>query len=69
MPVYEIPPTARRFEVVKGKSGDYLVVSETTGRAGVAIPVKDQQQAEELCARLNRGEHEGRIEVDLATSA
>lgn len=64
MPVYEIPPTARRFEIVKGKGGDYLVVSETTGRAGVAIPVKDQQQAEDVCDRLNRGRHDGKIEVN-----
>ena len=63
MPVYEVPPTARRFEIVKAKAGEYLVVSETTGRAGVAIPVRDEKQAEELCGRLNRGEHDGKVEV------
>lgn len=63
MPVYEIPPAAKRFEIVKSKAGEYLVVSETTGRAGVVIPVRDQQQAEALCDRLNRGEHDGRVEV------
>lgn len=65
MPVYQIPPTARRFEVVKGKASDFLVVSETTGRGGVAIPVRDERQAEDLCGRLNRGEHDGTIEVNL----
>ena len=30
MPVYLIPPNAKRFEVVRGKAGDYMVVSETT---------------------------------------
>jgi hypothetical protein len=65
MPLYQIPPTARRFEIVKGKGGDYMVVSETTGRAGVAIPVADQRQAEEVCDRLNRGEHDGTVEVSL----
>ena len=63
MPVYQIPPTARRFEIVKSKGGDYLVVSETTGRAGVAIPVADPRQAEEVCDRLNRGDHGGTIDV------
>ena len=63
MPVYQIPPTARRFEIVRGKAGDFLVVSETTGTAGVAIPVADQEQAEAICDRLNRGDHDGRIEV------
>ena len=63
MPVYQIPTTARRFEVVRGKAGDYLVVSETTGVAGVAIPVADEQQAADVCGRLNRGEHDGTVEV------
>ena len=63
MPLYEIPPTARRFEIVRGKAGDLLVVSETTGTAGVAIPVADPAQAEQVCDRLNRGDHDGRIEV------
>ena len=63
MPVYEIPPTAKRFEIARGRDGSYVVVSETTGTAGVAIPVRDEQQANEICTRLNRGEHEGKIEV------
>ena len=65
MPVYEIPPSAKRFEIVKGKAGDLMVVSETTGRAGVIIPVRDAEQAQDVCDRLNRGEHDGRIEVVL----
>ena len=64
MPVYEIPTAARRFEIVRGKGGDYLVVSETTGTAGVAIPVADEEQARAICDRLNRGDHDGRIEVE-----
>ena len=65
MPVYQIPPDARRFEIVKGKSGDYLIVSETTGQAGVAIPVHSEEQAHEICDRLNRGLHDGTIDVPL----
>ena len=63
MPVYEIPPAAKRFEVVRSKAGEYMVVSETTGGAGVAIPARDEAHANELCGRLNRGEHDGKIEV------
>ncbi len=65
MPVYQIPPSARRFEIAKGKAGDLMVVSETTGGGGVAIPVGDAAQAEALCDRLNRGDHDGRVEVPL----
>ncbi|MGE5609359.1 MAG: hypothetical protein ACM359_08900 [Bacillota bacterium] len=65
MPIYEIPPDARRFEIVKSKSGEYMVVSETTGEAGVAIPVHSEEQAHEVCDRLNRGEHDGKIDVPL----
>lgn len=63
MPIYQSPPTAKRFEVVRGKAGDYMVVSETTGVGGVAIPVADQRQAEDVCDRLNRGDHDGTIKV------
>ena len=63
MPVYEIPPAAKRFEVVRSKAGEYMVVSETTGGAGVAIPARDERHAEELCGRLNRGELDGTVEV------
>lgn len=63
MPVYQIPPTANRFEVVRGKAGDYMLVSETTGVGGVAIPAADQQQVADVCGRLNGGDHDGTIEV------
>lgn len=63
MPVYEIPSTAKRFEIVSGQAGDLMVVSETTGRAGVVIPLRDADQAQNVCDRLNRGQHDGRIEV------
>ncbi|HEX2971745.1 MAG TPA: hypothetical protein VHP11_05400 [Tepidisphaeraceae bacterium] len=66
MPVYQIPPDARQFEIVKSKSGEYMVVSETTGQAGVAIPVHSEEQAHEVCDRLNRGQHDGTIDVPLA---
>ena len=63
MPVYEIPPAAKRFEVVRSKAGEYMVVSATTGGAGVAIPARDESHANEICGKLNCGEHDGTIEV------
>jgi hypothetical protein len=65
MPLYTIPPTFKRFEIVRGKAGDFMVVSETTGKAGVAIPCKDERQAQDVCDRLNRGDHDGTIDVPL----
>ena len=63
MPLYQIPDGAKHFEVVRGKAGDYMVVSETTGVAGVAIPAADERQAQDICDRLNRGDHDGTVEV------
>ncbi|MFT3784643.1 MAG: hypothetical protein QM770_00565 [Tepidisphaeraceae bacterium] len=65
MPLYQIPSTATRFEIVCGKDGSFLVVSQTTGTDGVAIPCKDEAQATEVCDRLNRGQHDGQIDVPL----
>ena len=65
MPVYQIPHAAKRFEIARGKDGSYVVVSETTGVGGVAIPVADERQAQDVCDRLNRGDHDGTVEVPL----
>ena len=65
MPLYQIPPDAKRFEVARSKDGSFLVVSDTRGTAGVAIPCRDEPQASDVCGRLNRGEHDGAIDVPL----
>lgn len=65
MPIYEIPPDARRFEIVRSKEGSLMVVSDTRGTGGVAIPVRSDAQAQEVCDRLNRGDHDGSVDVPL----
>lgn len=65
MPLYEIPSSATHFEIAKAKDGSFLVVSDTRGTEGVAIPCRDEAQATEVCAKLNRKEHDGHIDVPL----
>lgn len=65
MPIYEIPDHADEFEIVRSKDGSFAVVSETGGIRGVVIPCRDEAQAEDVCDRLNRGEHDGTIDVPL----
>ena len=66
MPLYQIPTSATHFEIAKSRDGSFLVVSHTTGTEGVAIPCRDEAQANEVCAKLNRRDHDGQIEVPLA---
>jgi hypothetical protein len=63
MPRYQIPPTLTRFEIVRSPRGEFMVVSETSGQGGVAIPCRDEPQAQEVCDRLNRRDHDGSIDV------
>ncbi len=65
MPLYQIPPTATRFEIARSKEGSFIVVSDTRGTDGVVIPCRDEAQAEELCAKLNRKDHAGEVDVPL----
>lgn len=65
MPLYQIPSTAKRFEIAKSKDGSVIVVSDTKGTEGVVIPCRDEAQANDVCGKLNRGEHDGQIDVPL----
>jgi len=38
-----------------------MVINDKTGKNEVIIPVRDRNQADELCRRLNAGEHNGRV--------
>ena len=63
MATYEIPKNAGKFTVVVARGGHYAVWNRKNGRDEVVIPVKSKKQAQEICARLNRGDHQGKISV------
>lgn len=73
MPVYPIPPDAGPFTVVQAGDRSFAVADERAvgdpARAAklglVFIPCRDEEQARALAERLNRGEHEGAVQVDL----
>ena len=60
---FEIPKNAGKFTVVVARGGHYAVWNRKEGKLRVSIPVRTRKQAEEVCAKLNRGEHDGAIEV------
>ena len=73
MPIYTIPPDAGPFTVVEAPDKSYAVtevraVDDAASAAKLGflfISCRDRAQAQDVCARLNRGEHDGTIQVDL----
>src|SRR5688500_3861336 len=73
MPIYTIPPDAGPFTVVEAPDrsvavADARAVKEpaTAAKLGfVFIPCRSREQADALADRLNRGDHEGTVHVDL----
>ncbi len=63
MALYRIPQNAGKFTVVTAQGGHFCVWNRKTGRHEVAIPVRNRKQAQEICDRLNRKDHNGTIEV------
>jgi hypothetical protein len=63
MATYEIPKNAGKFIVVVARRGHFAVWNRKQGRGEVTIPVKTKRQADEICRKLNRGEHQGKISV------
>ena len=63
MATYEIPKNAGKFIVVVAQGGHYAVWNRKYGKHEVSIPVKTKKQADEICARINRGQHNGKISV------
>ena len=74
MPIYTIPKGSGPFEVVQGPDGGFAVAERRAVGADAAtaanlgfvfIPCRDEQQAREVAGKLNGGEHDGTIQVDL----
>lgn len=63
MATYEIPKKAGKFIVVVARGGHYAVWNRKNGREEISIPVKSKKQAEAICAKLNRGDHDGKISI------
>jgi hypothetical protein len=63
MATYSIPPNAGKFIVVVARGGHYAVWNRKNGKAEVSIPVRTKAQAQEVCARINKGGHGGSIDV------
>ncbi len=61
MTLITIPENAGRFRVSTAKAGNYIVLNDRTGKNQIIIPCRNREQAEELCRRLNAGEHNGQV--------
>jgi hypothetical protein len=58
------PPAAEESGTLpsRDQQGRYaLVINDKTGKNQVAIPCRFVEVAEELCKRLNEGEHDGEV--------
>jgi hypothetical protein len=58
-----IPDKAGPYRIVTAMAGNPLVTNDKTGKKRVNIACRDHAQAEEVCRRLNEGEHNGSITV------
>lgn len=63
MATITIPENAGQFRVQTARAGNLIVTNDRTGKKQVIIPVRSRAQADELCARLNAGEHNGQVSV------
>ncbi len=64
MPRFTIPEHPGRFTFAKHWKGPhYLVMNDKTGKNRLIIPVATFNAAQELCRRLNAGEHQGTVSV------
>jgi hypothetical protein len=61
MGTYHIPEKAGPYCVAPSRSGGYIVQNDRTGKNRVLIPCSDLGLAQELCRRLNEGDHNGTV--------
>ena len=61
MPHITLPKHPGLFRVATARAGNFIVINDKTGKSQVIIPCQNKKEAEELCARLNKGDHNGVI--------
>lgn len=63
MPRHTLPKHLGKCRVQTARAGNFIVVNNKTGKSQVIIPCRTRAQSDELCERLNRGEHNGEVWV------
>ena len=53
MPRIRVPKNAGHFSIDIAYAGNYIVTNDKSGGNSIIIPCRDQEQAEELCKKLN----------------
>ncbi|MCA9030848.1 MAG: hypothetical protein KDA66_08580 [Planctomycetaceae bacterium] len=61
MTIFIIPENAGPYEIIRSMAGTPLVMNKLTGKRKVRIACKTWEQAEQICQRLNDGDHDGTI--------
>ena len=61
MSTYQIPENVGQCRVIVAKAGNPLVTNDKTGKNKLLIACKTQEQADEICERINSGDHNGTI--------
>jgi len=57
MPRRRIPKNVGPYHILRAMAGNYAVWNERSGKNRVWIVCRDRAHAEEICTRLNGGEH------------
>ncbi|MEM8710766.1 MAG: hypothetical protein AAGG01_07415 [Planctomycetota bacterium] len=61
MSTYQIPRNVGTCRVIKSYAGTPLVTNDKSGKSKLVIPCRSWEQAQELCDRINRGDHNGTV--------
>ena len=63
MPRIDIPQNVGKVRVAMGLGGRFTVWNGKQGPGEFVIRCRDRKQAEEICRRINKKDHDGAIEV------
>ena len=57
----QIPENPGQFRIEESYAGTPLITNGKSGKKKIHIPCKTMKQAQELCRRLNAGDHDGQV--------